>query len=157
MSKLHYNQNKTLKLQNVLLCKLYLEDEDADLNIMIEKMQSCIKVKGAVQIGPLIQRTRPSVNDKEELDIEITLMLQCNHDIHSVEQPYSFETVIRIPNCMYCRYIGPEDKLSFAYQKIQLEAFENDIPLKGDSYTIFVDRDEENETITADVFMERAN
>ncbi len=43
------------------------------------------------------------------------------------------------------------------YDKIQLEAFENDIPLKGDSYTIFVDRDEENETITADVFMERTD
>lgn len=41
-------------------------------------------------------------------------------------------------------------------KKINLEAFEKDISLKGDSYTIFVDRNEEDETITADVFMERA-
>ena len=89
--------------------------------------------------------------------MDIIMMLQSNNYIYSVEQPYSMESVLRIPNCMYCRYIGPEDKLRFAYDKIQLEAFENDIPLKGDSYTIFVDRDEENETITADVFMERAD
>lgn len=83
------------------------------------------------------------------------MMLQCNNYINNVEQPYAMESVVRVPNAMYCRYNGPEEKLKFAYDKIQLEAFENDIPLKGDSYTIFVDRDEENETITADVFMER--
>lgn len=74
-----------------------------------------------------------------------------------VEQPYNMVPVIRVLNCMYCRYIGPEEKLKFACDKIQLEAFENDIPLKGDSYTIFVDRNEEDETIIADVFMERAD
>ena len=84
------------------------------------------------------------------------MLLQCNNYIHSVEQPYFMESVIRVPNSMYCRYVRPEDKLNFAYQKINLEAFENDISLKGDSYTIFVDRNEEDETITADVFMERA-
>jgi hypothetical protein len=42
---------------------------------------------------------------------------------------------------MYCRYIGPEEKLKFAYDKILLTAFEEDIPLKGDSLIpLFVDR-----------------
>ena len=58
---------------------------------------------------------------------------------------------------MYCRYTGPEEKLKFAYDKIQLTAFEENIPLKGDSYTIFVDKNEEDETIVADVFMERTD
>lgn len=157
MKKLTTSPSKTLKLTNVLMMRCQLQDEDFDFNIAIEQMQSFIRSKGAMQIGPLIQYTNSYINEEGEMDIEIRMLLQCNNYIHSVEQPYTMESVLRIPNCMYCRYMGPEEKLSFAYNKIQLEAFENDIPLKGDSYTIFVDKNEEEETITADVFMERAD
>lgn len=155
MKKISISPSKTLKLSNVLIMRCRLQEDDFDISI--EQMQSFIRTKGAVQIGPLIQYMNSYINEAGEMEIDIRLMLQCNHHIHSVEQPYTMESMIRIPNCMYCRFIGPEDSLSFSYQKIQLEAFENDIPLKGDSYTIFVDRDEEDETITADVFMERAD
>lgn len=40
MSKKEFNQNKILKLQNVLIGKINLEEEDVDLNIIVEKMQS---------------------------------------------------------------------------------------------------------------------
>lgn len=153
MGKLQFNTNKTLKLQNVLVGTINLEDEDTELNMIVEKMQSYIRVKGATQIGPLIQSTRPFVNDKEELDVEISLMLQCNNFIHNVEKPYRMESVIRVTDCMYCRYVGTEEKLKFAYDKIGLEAFENDIELTGESYTVFVDQNEEEGTIVADVFM----
>jgi len=155
MNKLTTSQAKILKLTNVLKYKILISDENFDFNVAIEQMQSYIKAKGAMQIGPLIQYTNPHVNENGEMDIDIILMLQCNNYIHSVEQPYSMESVIRVPNCMYCRYIGPEDKLKFAYDKIGVEAFENDIDLKGSSYTIFVDRKDEEETMVADVFMER--
>ncbi|MDD6069923.1 MAG: hypothetical protein PUC12_03810 [Clostridiales bacterium] len=157
MSKLQFNQNKILKLQNALIGKINLEDEEMDFNIFIEKMQSYIKVKGATQIGPLIQHTKPFVNDEEELDMEINMLLQCNNYVYSVEKPYVMESVVRVPNCMYCRYIGPEEKLKFAYDKINLEAFENDIELTGESYTIFVDQNVEEGTIVADVFMPKAD
>lgn len=157
MNKLQFHNKKVLKLTNVLKYKILIDEESFDLNVAIEQMQSYIKIKGAMQIGPLIQYTRTFINDAGELDMEIIMMLQCNNYINNVEQPYAMESVVRVPNAMYCRYNGPEEKLKFAYDKIQLEAFGNDIPLKGDSYTIFVDRDEENETITADVFMERSD
>ena len=157
MKKLTTYPSKTLKLSNVLIKRCQLQEENFDYNLTIEQMQSFIRTYGAMQIGPLIQYTNTGLNESGEIDIDMRVMLQSNSYIHKMEQSYVMESVLRIPNCMYCRYIGPEDKLSFAYQKIQLEAFENDIPLKGDSYTIFVDRDEENETITADVFMERAD
>lgn len=134
-----------------------MEDEKQKIDFILERMQLYVKIKEAMQIGPLIQYTTSYINENGEMDIDIRIMLQCNTYIHNVEQPYCMETMLRIPNCMYCRYTGPEDKLSFAYQKIQLEAFENDIPLKGDSYTVFLDRNEENETITADLFMERTD
>lgn len=155
MSKLQVNNNKTLKLQNALINKVDFSDEKMDINLLVEKMQSYIKVKGAMQIGPLIQHTKPFVNNEEELDVEVRLLLQCNNFIHNVEKPYMMESVLRVQNCMYCHYVGPEEKLKFAYDKINLEAFENNIELTGESYTVFVDQNEEG-TIVADVFMPKA-
>jgi len=42
--------------------------------------------------------------------------------------------------------------LQFTYSKLQLHAFENDIKLKGNSYTVFVENKEG--IMVADVFME---
>lgn len=157
MKKLIFYEKKSLKLTNVLKYKLLIDEENFEFDVAIQQMQSYIRAKGAMQIGPLIQYTKTFINENNEFDIEVVMMLQCNNYIHSVELPYSMESLIRIPNSLYCRYNGPESSLKYAYDKIQVEAFENDIQLKGDSYTIFVDQDEENETIIADVFMERAD
>lgn len=156
MSKLQFNENKTLKLTNVLKYKILLDEEDFDFNVVIEQMQSYIKTKGAIQVGPLIQCTRTFINESNELDMEIIMMLQCNNYIHSVEQPYSMESVIRVPNALYCRYSGPESSLKFAYDKINLEAFENDIKVGDCNYTIFVDSNQEEDIMIADVFVPRA-
>lgn len=157
MKRMQCSSNKTLKLVNVLKYKLDILDETLQIEVEVEKLQSYISSKGAMQIGPVIQYENAYVNSDGEAELDVYILLQCNNFIHQVEKPYFMESVLRVPNCMYCRYIGPEDKLSYAYHKIQLEAFENDIPIKGDSYTILVHRDDENETITADVFMERAD
>ena len=155
MQKLQFHFNKVLKMQNVLSFKIALCEESLHYNVAFEQIKSFIKNKGVLQIGPLIQYSRAFINENNELDMEILFMLQCNNYIHNVEPPYTMESVIRVPNCMYCRYIGPEDKLKFAYDKIHLEAFENDIELADCNYTIFVDRNEEDETIVADVFIPR--
>lgn len=155
MQKLQYSPSKVLKLQNVIICKLNLEDGNLDFNLIVEKMQSYIRVKGVKQIGPLIQHTKSFVNNEEKLDMEMNLLLQCDNYIHSVETPYIMKTIVRVSHCMYCRYIGAEEKLKFAYDKIHLEAFENDIELTDESYTVFVDRNEEG-TIVADVFIPKA-
>lgn len=156
MKKIIFNNNKVLKLCNVLIEQIDIEQEEYSIAGAANNMQNYMKVKATTPIGPLIQYTKTFVNENEELDMEIKLMLQCNNFIHSVEKPYKMESVLRVPNCMYCRYIGPEEKLKFAYDKINLEAFENDIELTGESYTVFVDSNEEDETITADVFMPKA-
>lgn len=156
MNKLNLSQNKTLKLTNVLKYQININEEEFQLEAEIEKMQSYIRTKGTTQIGPLIQYTKSYINEAGELNMELTFMLQCNSYIHSVESPYSIESVLRVPDCMYVRYLGPEHSLKFAYDKINLTAFEENIPLAGDSYTIFVDRNDEEETIVADVFMSKA-
>ena len=102
-----------------------------------------------------MQYTDSYINDAGEIDMDIILMMQANNFIHSVEAPYTMESLIRVSNCMYCRYIGPEGKLKLALDKINVEAFEKDDELKGDSYTIFVSENEEEETMVADIFMPR--
>ncbi|WP_243154566.1 hypothetical protein [Clostridium sporogenes] len=52
---------------------------------------------------------------------------------------------------MFARFNEKEKNLQFVYSKLQLYAFENNIKLLGSSYTVFVDK-KENEII-ADVFM----
>lgn len=156
MSKLQFYEKRTIRLQNVLIGKADLDSEDeVNFEILIEKMKTFIKVKGAVQVGPLIQYTRTFTNKNGEADMEISFMLQCNKGIHSVEKPFSFRPLLRVVDCLYCRYIGPEEHMKYAHDKIDLEAFESGIELGNECYMIYVDRDEEKETVVTDVFVPR--
>jgi hypothetical protein len=152
--KIQVNNNKKLKLTNVLINEVDLKENEG-LEKEIVKMENYIKNKGAMAIGPLIQYTNVENDGINEPKVLIKLMRQSSAFIHNIEAPYKMESVIRVKNCMYARYTGEESKLKFAYDKINLIAFEEDIPLKGDSYTIFVNSNDDG--IIADVFMERAD
>lgn len=156
MGKMELSERKTLKLTNVLKRRVKLEKENTVFAAQVEQMQSYIRVKGAKQIGPLIQYASVQVGETGDLLMNMELLLQCDNYIEGVEDPYIMQQSLRIPDCIYCRYIGGGETLKFAYDKINVYAFENEIPLKGSSYTIFVDQNEEG-TVIADVFMERAN
>lgn len=154
MNEIKISENKTLKLQNVISVRLDLESEDANLfDTEANKMNTFIKTHGARQIGPLIQYSSIEVNEEGEPNINMQFMLQADNFIHNVELPYHMESLLRVKNCLYARYMGPEDKVKFAYDKLGVYAFENDIELNGSNYTIYVNRNEEEETIIADVFM----
>ncbi|MFZ7122025.1 MAG: hypothetical protein ACOWWH_13880 [Eubacteriaceae bacterium] len=83
------------------------------------------------------------------------MMRQTDTFIKNVEPPYKMKSVIKLSKCIYCRYIGEESKLKFGYDKIGVTAFEENIELTGNYYTIFVDQ--QDDIITADIFMERAD
>lgn len=154
MSGLLLHKKKNLKISNVIIRNI--DDKNAqELINIVELMDSYIKSKGALPIGPLIQYTNTYITESGELDISIQLMRQSSNFIYNIETPYRMESIIRIKNCMYVRFIGDDSKLKFAYDKINLAAFEEDIALKGGCYTIFVDKQDDN--IIADVFMERAD
>jgi len=72
--------------------------------------------------------------------------------IHNVETSYELKNQIRITNCLFARFNEKEENLQYVYSKLQLYAFENDIKLKGDSYTVFVEN--KDGKMIADVFME---
>lgn len=150
-NQLAVNYSKTLRLNNVLLKEINDEDME-NLQVTVEKMESYLKANGAMPIGPLIQCSKLEEKD-DQLELKIYLLRQANNFLHSVEQPYQMESVIRVKNCMYCHYIGPEGQLNLASAKLSVIAFEEEIKLKGNSYVVFVDQNED--TMVADVFMER--
>jgi hypothetical protein len=150
--KIEINLNKTLKLTNALINTIKLE-ENINFDLIIQQMDNYIKSKGFLPIGPLIQKTVYKENEENKFDVYVTFIRQSNNFIHSVIEPYKMESVLRVKNCMYAHYIGPEDKLKFAYDKIHVTAFEEDIDLSKETYTIFVDKQDDN--IVADVFVEK--
>ena len=154
MNQITILENKTLKLQNLLSVRLNLTSDDSGIfDKEVNKLNTFIQTHGAKQIGPLIQCSKVEINEDGEVDINMQFMLQADKFIHSVETPYKMEALLRVKNCLYARYIGPDDKVKFAYDKLWVYAFENDIELDGSSYTIYVDRNDEEEVMIADIFM----
>lgn len=152
MNKIQISNNKTLKLINTLFLEVEL-NQDFDLGTTVVKMDNYLKSKGAMPIGPLIQRTVYSINENQQLEIHAYLMRQTNNFIHNIEAPYKMEPVIRVRNCMYAHYVGPEEKLKLAYDKINVTAFEEDITVANENYTIFIEKQDDN--IVADIFVEK--
>ncbi|PKM95147.1 MAG: hypothetical protein CVU84_07440 [Firmicutes bacterium HGW-Firmicutes-1] len=153
-NKIQISNNKTLKLTNVLIKEVNIkESESFEKEVFL--MENYFKNKGAQPNGPIIQYTTIETNDLQEPKIIYKLLRQSNTYLHNVEKPFKMEAQIKVKNCMYSRYVGAEKKLKFAYDKINLTAFEEDIPLKGDSYTIFVAQNDDE--IIVDIFMERSD
>ena len=121
-NKIQINYNKVLKLTNVLINYVDLK-ESKGLDKEVLQMENCLKNKGAQPIGPLIQYTEVE-GTGADVKVNVKLMRQSNTFIHNIEAPYKMESVIRVKNCIYARYTGEESKLKFAYDKINLIAFE---------------------------------
>lgn len=155
MNKIDISYNKKLKLMNPFILQVNLEEENQNLDVLVQQMESAIRAKGAQPIGPLIQYTEVIVGEDGEGEIVLKLIRQSDKYINHVESPYKMESVLEVSGCMYARFQGPEEKLTLAYHKLNVIAFEEEIALKNSNYTIFVDGDDEG-NITADVFIEKA-
>jgi hypothetical protein len=154
--KILIQQSKTLKLTNALSLMLAKENNFEQLQnfqMLIEQMDLHIRRHGAQPIGPLIQKTELKVSDNGEPQVIITFIRQADTFIHHVDPPYRMESVIRISDCLYTRFTGEEDDMQFAYNKLNLTAYEEEVELTGESYTVFVASNEEDGAITADIFM----
>lgn len=149
IEKIVLRENKTLKLNNVLIREINPEEED--FNTAMHMMESYIKSKGNSPVGPIVTYSGVKI-EEENLDIILKIMTQLKTPIHNLDAPYKFKSQIKIGNCLFARYQEKEENLKFAYSKVQLFAFENNRKLKGDSYTVLLENKDGD--IKADVFME---
>jgi hypothetical protein len=151
IEKIVVKENKILKLNNVLIREVS-QNELMDINKITYMMDSYIKSKGNSTVGPMINYSAVEGDENGQAKIIIKIMIQLKNPIHNVEKPYELKNQIRVTNCLFARFTEKEENLQYAYSKLGLLAFENDMKLKGDSYTVFVNKNEEG--IVADIFME---
>lgn len=151
IEKIIVKENKILKLNNVLIREIS-QNELIDIDKVSYMMNSYIKSKGNSTVGPLISYSSLEGDENGQAKTTIKLMIQLKNPIHNIEKPYEIKSQIRVKNCLFARFTEKEENLQYAYSKLGLFAFENNITLKGSSYTVFVNKNEEG--IVADVFME---
>lgn len=151
IEKITIRGNKTLKLKNVLIREL-TENELMSMDKAMYMMENYIKSKGNSTIGPLVTYSSPLIDEQGNLTINSKIMIQLKNKMNKVDIPYSIKDEIIVTNCLFARYNECKENLQYAYSKLELYAFENDIKLKGDTYTVFVDN--KDYKLVADVFME---
>ncbi len=143
-------------MTNVLKYEIEGKKLEKGIGVIIEQIQSYIRVNGAAQIGPLIQHMDTNPDSNGIPHPQMSLMLQCNTFIEDVKDPYIMEKEIRVEDAMYCRFNGYENDMHFAYNKITLEAYEADERLSTDSYMIFLENSEDEDKALIDIFVPRA-
>jgi len=152
MDKLQVSYNKTLKLTNALICEpvngAYQSAEQ-----IVYQMDNYILAKGAQPVGPVVQCMTADKGKDGRRELRIQIIRQTDHFIPNTEQPYAMEEVLRCRDCLFVRFSGKEEQLRYAYDKVNLISFEEDIPLTGRVYTVFTGQSEE--LFTADVFAEK--
>ena len=149
MREIQVAEHKTLKLTNVLARKVD-GSELGNLPVVLTQMQNFIRSHNAMPVGPIIQCVKMRTGPNPTADIYF--MQQVNQLITRLDPGYEMDAVLRVRNCLYAHYVGPMDHSSLASQKLDIYAFENEIELNGNVYTIFVNQDDDDAIV--DVFME---
>ena len=149
MNEIKVAENKTLKLTNVVARRIAPE-ELGNMMVALTQLQNFIKSHNAQPIGPLVQAVKAGTGP--EHIPEIHMMQQATQMIPNMEPGYHMDAVLRVKNCLYAHYTGPLSQSQLSSAKLQIMAFENDIKLTDDSYTIYVNQDDDDAVI--DVFME---
>ncbi|MCL2786334.1 MAG: hypothetical protein FWD81_03845 [Methanomassiliicoccaceae archaeon] len=143
-------RGKTLKLKNVLSKEINSQDV-SEMQKAMHMFQSYTKSKSLTTYGPLIIRSNIAFENGTLIQ-RSRMMIQVRETPDKVDSPYYFDELVRVENCVMARYRGDPNSVQMARGKISVYAFENDIQLKGDMYTVFVEQNENG--IMADVFAE---
>ena len=149
MREIQVAEHKTLKLTNVLARKVEGNDF-ANLPVILTQMQNFIRSHNAMPVGPIIQCVKLKAGPTP--DAEVYFMQQVNQLIPRMDPGYEMDAVLRVRNCLYAHYTGPMSHSNLASQKLDIYAFEHELELTGNVYSIYVNQDEDDGVL--DVFME---
>ena len=143
-------RGKVLKLINPLIYPIDLESIDS-LDRAIHQMDNYILTKGRKSVGPLIQHSYMSTDKNGNSTIKLEMIRQVDANIVNVQVPYRMNSSLKVSDCMYIHFDGKEDDIKFAYNKIGVLAYEEDIKISDENYTVLIKSDDDN--IVADIFV----
>lgn len=149
MSKLDVKENKKLTLKNVLIKELKninMEDLDNEIN----KFGNALQLLHAQLFGPLIIRNKGTkIHEDGSVTMDYDLMTQA-HDYQQYKEQFGINPKYTVENCIYVRFEGSVEEINYAYIKLDLYIYENDLISNGEMYIINIE-DNENYCIV-DIF-----
>jgi len=148
--KITLKGKKTLKLNNVLIAKIS-NASPMEVQKRSHMMHNYIKSHGKSIVGPLVNHSYPEVNEEGQAQVNVELLMQLDSPLHSLDKNYEFKKQLKIENCLFARFHEKEENIKFAYFKLNVHAFENDMNLHGESYTVYVKQT--SDKLMADIFM----
>ncbi|MBA4538124.1 hypothetical protein H1Z61_13510 [Bacillus aquiflavi] len=151
--KIAIKHNKKLKLTNVLIRECQ-KNELNQTDKVLATIDQYVRNQGADMIGPIIFYNHAHINADGTMEHQQKILVQLNQIITEIDPIYQFKASLEVPNCLFARFCEREENLKFAFSKLELTAFEHDLLLKGDSYTLFLKEPIGNENVVADIFME---
>ena len=149
MTDIEIVENKNVTFRNVLSRVLESTNEES-IQKSARMFESYLKREKLQPYGPLIIRTTNKLIGRENVQSS-EMLAQLREPPSEVENPYSFEPIVRIENCLMARYIGPQDHMQMAYAKMQVYAFEKQLDLGPVTYSVLTPDGEE---FMADIFTE---
>ncbi len=125
-------------------------DNITNLGVLIESSITKLKAYGLSPTGP------PIIWEKIDFDGKAVILgrkiiLQCSGNASKIPTGFERKERLKIGPCIYTRFIGKEENAIYASQKISVYAYENEIGLKKESYTVYVKKN--NDMATIDLFV----
>ena len=96
------------------------ENEFMEINKIAYMMDSYIKSKGNSSVGPMINYSAAQNNEQGQVKIKLKIMIQLKNPIHSIDNPYEFQSQIQVPRCLFARFQEKEENIRHAYSKLSL-------------------------------------
>ena len=137
MAKLEVKENKKLVLKNVLkkeLRNIAMEE----LNKEIEDFGNMLQLLHVQVFGPLIiKNAGMQIHEDGIISLDYDLIVQA-HDYQQYKDKYVTQEKIVAENCIYVRFEGASEEINYAYAKLDLYIYENDLIATGEDYTIHI-------------------
>lgn len=143
MKKIVIIKDKILKLSNCII-RNCMENELVNTGKIKYMFENYLKNNGLKQVGPnIVYSSLKFENDRPQ--IITSLLVQIENDNKLVlDKPYIFEKEVVVEKCLFAEFKGNIKYLPLAYQKMEVYAYENDLILKGDKYTVYLMEDSTN-------------
>jgi formylmethanofuran dehydrogenase subunit A len=151
MTSLTVLDKKILKLKNVVIKEIRNIDVER-IDFEIDRFINQLRTIKAKTYGPLITKL---VKVEQSEDGKLLYDYDLYYQVHNYEQYKTlFETreELKVPNCLFLNYQGDPGNVSFAYSKLELYIFENDLKFNGEVYSVLKAKDKSSNDINIDIF-----
>lgn len=129
-----------MKLKNAIVKEIPIDG--ADVFEELKRMDSVGKVLGFHLKSPHVIKRWLDVEDGHLIE-RASLIIQCHGTIPK-DLPPDLEYIDEIHSgrSLFVDFTGSEDALEIIPNKIRVYAYENDLELTGEAYTVFLDKEE---------------